>query len=152
MYLALPMATLLVSLTWSLMRSMSQYGHITLAKGHCCSWRYKETKNILWEDLFAANTSWGISQFESQDYLSLLVDKSFYTVRTWHRSPSALSSHMFLQKGLSHRLLAVWTMHSCKLTMCQMILGKEKRFLKNDLILYHVIGHSSWTPEDADSI
>lgn len=72
-----------------------------------------------------------IFQFKNQYYLSLLIDKNFYTVRTWHRSPSALNRCMLLQKSLFHRLLAMWTRHSGKLTMCQMILGKEKGWLQN---------------------
>lgn len=68
----------------------------------------------------------GIFQFKKQHYLSLFIDKNVYTVRTGHRSPSALQRYMLLQKGLFHRLLAMWTRHSGKLTICQMILGKEK--------------------------
>lgn len=67
-----------------------------------------------------------ILQFRNQYYLSLLVDKNFYTVGTGHGSPSALNRCMLLQKGLFYRLVAMWARHGGKLTMCQMALGKEK--------------------------
>lgn len=106
--------------------------HVTVRAGHAGErtlpfMELQDRKNqIMSRSVCSRYNNCVILQFKKQYYLSLLVDKNFYTVGTGHGSPSALNRCMLLQKGLFHRLVAMWARHGGKLTMCQMTLGKEK--------------------------